>query len=84
MAQSELHGAAFVGRTIRTLRFEADEMSVAALATKAGVSRSHIHALEHGKANATLEVIERIAIAVGKDLRTFVDRFLAIRSQEKS
>jgi putative transcriptional regulator len=54
-----------VTNNIRKLRFFADEMTQAALAEKAGVSRQTIIAVEAGKYSPSLELAFRIADAFG-------------------
>jgi len=57
-----------VTNTIRTLRFHAGEMTQAALAEKAGVTRQTIVAIEQGRYSPSLEVAFRIARAFGVPL----------------
>ncbi|MHA6297636.1 helix-turn-helix transcriptional regulator [Devosia sp. CAU 1758] len=54
-----------VSNTIRTLRFHAGEMTQAALAEKAGVTRQTIVAIEQGRYSPSLEVAFRIAHVFG-------------------
>jgi putative transcriptional regulator len=61
-------GQAQITNTIRTLRFHAGEMTQAALAEKAGVTRQTIVAIEQGRYSPSLEVAFRIAAAFGKPL----------------
>ena len=49
---------------IRRCRFDADEMTQQELATKAGVTRQTIIAIEAGKYNPSLELAFRIAKAL--------------------
>ena len=57
-----------VTNTIRKLRFEADEMTQAALAEKVGVTRQTINAIEQGKYSPSLEVAFLIAKALNRSL----------------
>ena len=50
-----------IANNIRKLRFFADEMTQVELATKAGVSRQTIVALEAGKYTPSLELAFRLA-----------------------
>jgi putative transcriptional regulator len=61
-------GQAQIANTIRTLRFNADEMTQAALAEKVGVTRQTIVAIEQGRYSPSLEVAFRIARAFGTPL----------------
>jgi putative transcriptional regulator len=54
-------GQAQITNTIRTLRFNAGEMTQAALADKVGVTRQTIVAIEQGRYSPSLEVAFRIA-----------------------
>lgn len=54
--------------TIRTLRFQAGEMTQAALAEQVGVTRQTIVAIEQGRYSPSLEVAFRIAAAFGRPL----------------
>lgn len=56
-------GQARIANAIRTLRFQADEMTQAALAEKVGVTRQTIVAIEQGRYSPSLEVAFRIARA---------------------
>lgn len=63
-----------ISNTIRRLRFDAGEMTQAALAEKVGVTRQTILAIENGKYAPTLNLAFRIARAfdVGiEDVFTF-------------
>lgn len=57
-----------VRNRIRTLRFEADEMTQQHLATQVGVSRQTLNAIEGGKYAPSLEVAFQIARVFGKPL----------------
>jgi putative transcriptional regulator len=61
-------GQAQIVNTIRTLRFNAGEMTQAALAEKVGVTRQTIVAIEQGRYSPSLEVAFRIAAAFGVPL----------------
>ncbi|WP_029040087.1 helix-turn-helix transcriptional regulator [Cucumibacter marinus] len=58
-------GQSSITNTIRVLRFNAGEMTQAALAEKAGVTRQTIVAIEQGRYSPSLEVAFRIAHAFG-------------------
>ncbi|WP_417489995.1 helix-turn-helix transcriptional regulator [Maricaulis sp.] len=53
---------------IRTLRFQAGEMTQAELAKRTGVTRQTILAIEQGKYSPSLEVAFKIAHAFGTGL----------------
>jgi putative transcriptional regulator len=57
-----------ISNTIRALRFNAGEMTQAALAEKVGVTRQTIVAIEQGRYSPSLEVAFRIARAFGVPL----------------
>ena len=57
-----------IANTIRTLRFQASEMTQAALAEKVGVTRQTIVAIEQGRYSPSLEVAFRIAAVFGVPL----------------
>ena len=61
-------GQAQIANTIRTLRFQAGEMTQASLAEKVGVTRQTIVAIEQGRYSPSLEVAFRIARAFGAPL----------------
>jgi putative transcriptional regulator len=61
-----------VTNEIRRLRFEANEMTQAELATLVGVTRQTINAIERGKYSPSLEVAFLIAAALGVSI---VDAF---------
>lgn len=54
-----------ITNTIRVLRFNAGEMTQAALAEKVGVTRQTVVAIEQGRYSPSLEVAFRIAAAFG-------------------
>jgi putative transcriptional regulator len=54
-----------ITNTIRVLRFNASEMTQAALAEKVGVTRQTIVAIEQGRYSPSLEVAFRIAAVFG-------------------
>jgi putative transcriptional regulator len=58
-------GQSSITNTIRVLRFNTGEMTQAALAEKAGVTRQTIVAIEQGRYSPSLEVAFRIAHAFG-------------------
>ncbi len=57
-----------IRNNIRRLRFDADEMTQAALAERVGVTRQTIVAIERGKYSPSLEVAFRIAGVFGLPL----------------
>ena len=57
-----------ISNTIRVLRFNAGEMTQAALAEKVGVTRQTIVAIEQGRYSPSLEVAFRIAAVFGVPL----------------
>jgi putative transcriptional regulator len=59
-----------ISNTIRVLRFNANEMTQAALAEKVGVTRQTIVAIEQGRYSPSLEVAFRIAHVFGVPLET--------------
>jgi putative transcriptional regulator len=54
-----------VTNRIRSLRFDADEMSQGALAERVGVTRQTVNAIEQGKYSPSLEVAFKIARVFG-------------------
>ena len=54
-----------INNRIRTLRFQAEEMTQQSLADKTGVSRQTIVAMEKGKYSPSLELAFKIAMAFG-------------------
>jgi len=60
--------ALVIRNRIRTLRFEAGEMTQRALAERVGVSRQTINAVEAAKYAPSLEVAFRIARVFGRPL----------------
>ncbi len=57
-----------VTNRIRTLRFEADEMTQAELARRLGVTRQTVIAIEQGRYSPSLEMAFEIARAFGRPL----------------
>ncbi|MFF2052977.1 helix-turn-helix transcriptional regulator [Leifsonia sp. NPDC058194] len=57
-----------VTNRIRTLRFEADEMTQAALAERIGVTRQTVIAIEQGRYSPSLELAFQIARVFGVPL----------------
>ena len=57
-----------IGNNIRRLRFDADEMTQAELATATGVTRQTVAAIEKARYAPTLELAFLIADAFGKPL----------------
>ena len=60
--------AALVTNTIRRLRFDADEMTQQDLATRVGVTRQTIIAIEAGRYSLSLELAFRISRTFNKPL----------------
>ncbi len=61
-------GSSAVRNNIRRLRFDADEMTQAALAERIGVTRQTVVAIEREKYSPSLEVAFRIAEVFGVPL----------------
>jgi putative transcriptional regulator len=61
-------GKPHITNTVRALRFQAGEMTQAALAEKVGVTRQTIVAIEQGRYSPSLEVAFRIARVLGVPL----------------
>jgi putative transcriptional regulator len=57
-----------IANTIRRLRFDRGEMTQAELATKVGVTRQTINAIEQNKYSPTLETAFKIAVALGVEI----------------
>ncbi|MFC3093882.1 transcriptional regulator [Alteromonas sediminis] len=55
-----------ITNTIKTLRFFANEMTQQELASKVGVTRQTIMAIEKGKYSPSLEVAFKIALVFGR------------------
>ena len=53
---------------IRRLRFDRSEMTQAELASKVGVTRQTINAIEQNKYSPTLETAFKIAVALGVEI----------------
>ena len=60
-----------LGHKVRTLRSER-RMSIADLATKAGVSAGIISQIERGKSNPSMKTLQRIRAALGVSLWAFL------------
>src|SRR5689334_19847434 len=63
------------GQFVRDIR-NCDEMSQAALAKRMRVSRQFINAIEQNKANISLQMVMKIARALGYPYEAFVEIFL--------
>jgi putative transcriptional regulator len=63
MVEESKLGNLRISNNIRKLRFEHDEMTQEQLASKAGVTRQTIVAIEKGKYSPSLELAFRIALA---------------------
>ena len=61
-------GTTHIENRIRRLRFDHNEMTQQELATKVGVTRQTINAIELGKYSPSLEVAFRIALVFDKPL----------------
>ena len=57
-----------IGNNVRKLRFLNDEMTQKELASKVGVSRQTIVAIEKGQYSPTLELCFKISIVFGKTI----------------
>ena len=68
-----------VTNNIRTLRFGAGEMTQAELATRVGVTRQTIIAVEQGRYSPSLEMAFQIARALGRPL----DEVFGYESEEE-
>jgi len=62
-----------IAQRVRDLR-QAQGLSLEALATKSGVSRSMISLIERGESSATAVVLERLAAGLGAPLASLFDR----------
>jgi transcriptional regulator with XRE-family HTH domain len=58
------------GQRVKTLRKEKG-MSQEELAEKSGLNRPYISAIEQGKRNVSLEVMDKLAEAIGIDIKGF-------------
>jgi transcriptional regulator with XRE-family HTH domain len=65
------------GRNVRTLRRLRD-MSQEVLADLAGIYRSHVTLIERGEINFTVDVMEKIAHAMGLEVRDLLDPALEL------
>lgn len=72
-------GASLISNTIRRLRFEHGEMTQQELASKVGVTRQTVIALEAGKYSPSLELAFRIARVFGAT----VEEVFTYQSTEK-
>jgi DNA-binding XRE family transcriptional regulator len=61
-----------IGERIRAMRLEA-EVTPAVLAERVGVSRQVVANLEAGKIEPEIDLIERVAVALGRRLRDFAE-----------
>lgn len=73
LADRAIERARRLGGRIRTMRLEAG-LTPATLAEKVGVSRDIIAQLETGKIEPQTDLIEQIAIALGRRLRDFAEQ----------
>ena len=74
-----MHARARLARNIRRLRVES-EMSQEALAVDAGLQTAHVSRIERSLGNPTLNVMVRIAQALGVDVRELFANALAATS----
>ena len=65
------------GRAVRKLR-EKTDLSQERFAFKAGIDRRYYAKIEHGEANATLNVVDKVADALGVSL---VELFRAVEKE---
>ena len=61
-----------IGGRIRTMRLEAN-LTRLQLAAKIGVPQGTVARLEAGKLEPTIDVIDRLAVALGRRLQDFAD-----------
>src|SRR3954453_18696843 len=66
-----------LGRLCRATRIELD-LTQAALAEAAGIDRGYLATIEAGHANVSLDVVERVADALGLDLRITANRLVVL------
>jgi DNA-binding XRE family transcriptional regulator len=72
LADHAVERARRIGERIRAMRPEA-ELTPAVLAERVGVSRQIIANLEAGKIEPGSDLIERVAVALGRRLRDFAE-----------
>jgi len=72
LADHAVERARYIGERIRAMRLEA-ELTPAALAERLGVSRQIVANLEAGKIEPGSDLIERVAVALGRRLRDFAE-----------
>jgi DNA-binding XRE family transcriptional regulator len=72
LADHAVERARYIGERIRAMRLEV-ELTPAALAERLGVSRQVVANLEAGKIEPEIDLIERVAVALGRRLRDFAD-----------
>jgi transcriptional regulator with XRE-family HTH domain len=61
-----------IGQRIRELRIER-QLSQEALAFNAGVDRTYMSDLENGRRNVSVEILERVVVALGISFKDFFD-----------
>ena len=71
-----------IGRRLRAIREEAG-LSLSAVARDAGVSRRYLTETEAGRANPSILVLARLAVALGRPLASLVDIPLRARPSER-
>lgn len=71
-----------IGRRLRALR-EEQGLSLSAVARDAGVSRRYLTEAEAGRANPSVLVLARLAVALGQPLAVLVDVPLRARASER-
>ncbi|MBI5563134.1 MAG: helix-turn-helix transcriptional regulator [Deltaproteobacteria bacterium] len=68
-----------VGRTIRILR-ESKDLSQEKLAERAGITYQYLSAVENGKENFTVGVLEAVALALGTELPLLIEQAYSAQS----
>ena len=67
-----MHIKEVFGQKVKLLR-KAKELSQEDLADKSGLNRPYISAIEQGKRNVSLEVVEKLAVALEIEIRNFFE-----------
>jgi len=70
LSAQELTGRELVAWNVRRLRVERD-LSAEALATQSGVDRVYVSRIERALANATVDILERLASALEVEIADF-------------
>jgi transcriptional regulator with XRE-family HTH domain len=63
------------GQRLKTLR-KAKGLSQEELAERSGLNRPYISGIEQGKRNVSIEVVEKIAVALGVEMVEFFEKIL--------